>query len=179
MILDSSRLTDLHRQLKSCYRSMGGCWPRSPPEDLFVRDASSSTRKRGTASTYCLVYSVVCRSGFGAVQGLPLQDKSATYPWHCACQACQVGAHFRFAANTARCQVVTCYALGPPPSRDPRRQHIRFLMRQHATSILCLVGDTLQVAVSKQNASLHMTHKHEVSVSLHKPNTQVEPLLPA
>jgi len=129
-----------------------------------------------------IVYSVVCRSGFGAVQGLPLQDKSATYPWHCECQACQVGAHFRFAANTARCQVVTCYALGPPPSRDPRRQHIRFLMRQHATSILCLVGDTLQVAVSKQNASLHMTHKEFFDVPQAydyrtKPRTPLEPSL--
>lgn len=34
-IVFSCSLADLHRQLKSCYRSMGGCWPRNSPPDLF------------------------------------------------------------------------------------------------------------------------------------------------
>lgn len=37
---DDDELIDLHRQLKSCYRSMGGCWPLNPAPDLFVQAAS-------------------------------------------------------------------------------------------------------------------------------------------
>ena len=119
-------LADLHRRLKSCYRSMGGCWPLNPPPDLFVKTAPIS------------------------MQATLLEKKTNTAP-------------------AKRCKYSLTYDLRPTQRAVKWRPDALWDHRHH-------------VAVSKQNSSLHMTHKEFFDMPQAydyktKPRTPLEPSL--